>query len=636
MLLLAPGGIRKGGGGLKEKLLRLKAYIWTRGWLLDLLCSLCFFCTLVGLDGTLRFVYRGTSLTGFFSITPWGFTLAWAVMLTALTHLLPRKGRRIAMGVIGGFSCLLYLTHALLIRAKDTFFSFSILIFAGDGFKFLDASYLQVRKLVWIGFFCGVTATALSIFLVPHGKRGRASQIVSLVLVPLCILAIRLDKQQTLTDRLQIHFNIHQASILYEDFSIPNECLPLAGLYQYTFRDFCVTYGVYDKLNRVSNGDTVKALDEWYAAKVPDPDNQWTGRYKGKNLLLIQLEAIDTWMIEEEFMPNLSRLQREGLDFTQHFTPLYLDAGTFNTEMIVNTGLVSPFTGSTSSMYNRNAYPDSLAHLMTAAGYTANSFHRSGGDIYNRAEIHMNWGYAQYHSGEDMGIPGDRLDYDTELMRAYDTITAGQPFLSFIITYSAHGPYLNSIISQESFDWAAQRLPAGTSEMLIHAHAHAYETDQFIGQLYDRLEADGLLEDTVLVLYADHYDYYTLDNNLIMQQKGVQDLNFITRTPFIIYEKNSPAMKIDKVTSSYDVLPTLVNLFGLDNDGVHYVGNDIFSDNGGVAIFADYSWYDGEIYWNTLGTETPTEAILQRSAEIRQRLQMSWDTMKLNYFATTS
>ena len=106
----------------------------------------------------------------------------------------------------------------------------------------------------------------------------------------------------------------------------------------------------------------------------------------------------------------------------------------------------------------------------------------------------------------------------------------------------------------------------------------------------------------------------------------------ITRTPFIIYEKNTPAMKIDKVTSSYDVLPTLVNLFGLDNDGTHYVGNDIFSDNGGVAIFADYSWYDGETYWNALGDQAPTEAVTQRSAEIRQRLQMSWDTMKLNYF----
>lgn len=621
---------------MKQKLTSVRDYVWSRFWLRDALSSGIFFCLLLGLDFTFRYFYRGTGMTSCVSPIPCIFTLAWAVMLTALVRLLPQLGQRIAMGVTGTLFSVLYLTHALLMKAKGTFFSFSILIFAGDGFKFLDASYLQIRKLIWICFFLALAATALSVLLVPPGKRYRVSRIVSIALVPLCILAIRLNWRFNLTDRLQIHFDIHQSSILYEDFSIPNECLPLAGLYQYTFRDFCLTYGVYDKLNQVRSADTVKALDEWYASKTPDPDNQWTGRYKGKNLLLIQLEAIDTWMITEEFMPNLFRLQQEGLDFTQHYTPLYLDAGTFNTEMIVNTGLVSPFTGSTSSMYNRNAYPDSLARLMTAEGYTANSFHRSGADVYNRGEIHENWGYAKYYSGADMGIPGDRMDFDTELMRAYGEVTAGEPFFSFIITYSAHGAYKDSAISKQNYDWAARKLPAGTNEMAVHAFAHAWETDLFIGQLYDRLEADGLLDDTVLVMYADHYDYYTLDNGLVMEQKGAPDMNFATRTPFIIYEKDTPPMKITKATSSYDVLPTLVNLFGLDNDGTHYVGNDIFSDNGGCVIFADYSWYDGETYWNALGDEAPTEAIAQRNAWLRQRLQMSWDTMKLNYFARKS
>lgn len=617
---------------MKEKLLRCKNYIWSHHRLRGLLSSLCLFLTLVGLDGSLRFIYRGIGRTSVLSPIPWIFTVAWAVMLTALVRLLPQRGQRIATGILGGTATVLYLTHALLYRAKNTFFSFSILIFAGDGFKFLDASYLQVRKLVWIIFLCGITGTVLAVTLVQPGKRSRRNRLLSLALVPLCVLAINLNKQLNLTARLQIHFNIHQPSILYEDFSDPNECVLLSGLYQYTFRDFCLTYGLYDKLNRVGNSDVVKELDAWYESREPDPDNQWTGRFAGKNLLLIQLEAIDTWLIDETITPNLYRLQRESLDFTQHYTPLYLDAGTFNTEMIVNTGLVSPFTGSTSSMYNRNAYPDSLAHLMTAAGYTANAFHRSGADIYNRGEIHENWGYARYYSGLDMGIDAKELDFDTELMKAYDLMTGSQPFLSFIITYSGHGPYVDSDVSRRYYDYAASLLPAGTEEMVIHAYAHAHETDLFIGQLYDRLEADGLLENTVLVLYADHYDYYTMDDNIVMAQKEVWDKNLITRTPFFIYEKGTPGQKIDKVTSSYDVLPTLVNLFGLDNDGTRYVGNDIFSDNGGYAIFADYSWYDGETYWNALDGGAPTEAAARRNEELRQRLRMSWESMKLNYF----
>lgn len=594
-----------------------------------------FFCTLVGLDWWLRWIYLEVGVTtpaSYHSVVPWVFTIAWALMLTALVRLLPARGQRIAIRTLGYFFCALYITNALLHRAKGTFFSFSILIFAADGFKFLDLSYLQVRKLVWVGLLAGILATNLAVRLVPPGKRSVKGRIAALAVIPLCILAINLNRIQNLSDRLAIHFNIHQASLLYEDFSTPNECLPLTGLYQYTFRDFCMTYGVYDVLSRVGGSDTIEELDAWYEAKTPDADNQWTGRFAGKNVVLVQLEAIDTWMITEQFMPNLCRIQQESLDFTQNYTPLYLDAGTFNTEMIVNTGLVSPFTGSTASMYSRNAYPDSLAHLLAGEGYRARSFHRSGGDVYNRAEIHENWGYEHYYSGAEIGIPEEDLDFDTELMRAYDTMTEGDPFLTFIITYSAHGPYEGSAVSERYYDFAAGQLPADTPEMVIHAHAHAYETDLFIGALYDRLERDGLLENTVLVFYADHYDYYTLDDGLVMEQKGAADMNLATRTPFFIYEKHTRPEKIDKVVSTIDILPTLVNLLGLDCDGTRYVGNDAFSQGGGYAIFADYSWYDGETYWNSLGTEAPTEAIAARNEEIKQRLQMSWDTMRMNYF----
>lgn len=622
-------------GRLKEKLRQWKTFLESHDRLRDGLSSGVFFCTLVGLDWWLRWIYLEVGVTtpaSYHSVVPWVFTIAWALMLTALVRLLPARGQRIAIRVLGYLFCALYITNALLHRAKGTFFSFSILIFAADGFKFLDLSYLQVRKLVWVGLLAGILATNLAARLVPPGKRGVKGRIAALAVIPLCILAINLNRIHNLSDRLAIHFNIHQASLLYEDFSTPNECLPLTGLYQYTFRDFCMTYGVYDLLSRVGNNDVIEELDAWYAGKTPDPDNQWTGRFAGKNVLLVQLEAIDTWMITEQFMPNLYRIQQESLDFTQNYTPLYLDAGTFNTEMIVNTGLVSPFTGSTASMYSRNAYPDSLAHLLTEQGYRANSFHRSGGDVYNRAEIHENWGYAHYYSGEEMGIAAGDLDFDTELMRAYDTMTAEEPFLSFLITYSAHGPYEGSAVSEQYYDFAAGLLPAGTPEMVIHAHAHAYETDLFIGALYDRLEADGLLEDTVLVFYADHYDYYTLDDGIVMAQKGAADMNLATRTPFFIYEKNTAPQKVDKVISAVDILPTLVNLLGLDNDGTHYVGNDAFSDNGGYVIFADYSWYDGTTYWNSLGGDAPTETVSARNEEIKQRLQMSWNTLRTNYF----
>ena len=325
---------------MKEKILQYIEPLRSRYRLRDCLSSGVFLCTLVGLDWWLRWIYLEVGITtpaSYHSAAPWVFTIAWALLLTALVRLLPARGQRAAIRVLGYLFCALYITHALLHRAKGTFFSFSILIFAADGFKFLDPSYLQVRKLVWVGLLAGILGVGLAARLVPPGRRSVKGRLAALAVVPLCVLAINLNRIQNLSDRLAIHFNIHQASLLYEDFSTPNECLPLTGLYQYTFRDFCMTYGVYDLLSRVGNNDVIEELDAWYAAKTPDPDNRWTGRFAGKNLLLVQLEAIDTRMITEQFMPNLYRIQQESLDFTQHYTPLYLDAGTFNTEMIVNT-----------------------------------------------------------------------------------------------------------------------------------------------------------------------------------------------------------------------------------------------------------------------------------------------------------
>lgn len=606
-----------------------------RVWLRDILSSLAFFLMMLVLDCVLRSVHDGIALTKAADAVPWIFTLIWAVGLTVLIRVLPRLARRIAIGVLGAFFNLLFITNALMYRAKGNFFSFSSLIFAGDGFKFISTEYLQVNSGIWIAFAAGILLTVAAVLLAPKTRRSMKRNIVlwsvSAALVVCCFFGVYLNKKFNLSDRLAVHFDMHQASLIYDDFSDSNECLMLAGMYQYTLRDFCITYGVYDAFSRISDGEAVAELDEWYASKPEHVKNEMTGVFEGKNLILIQLEAMDTWMIDPTFTPRLYALREQSIDFTLNYTPIYLDAGTFNTEFTVNTGMVVPFTGSRASMFSRNAYPSSLANLMRGAGYSANSFHRSLPDVYNRGEVHKNWGYEKYYSGPDMGI--ERMDFDIELMRAYDTFTAGDKFFSFIITYSAHGPYKDSAVSAEYYDWAASLLPDGTPEMKIHALAHAHATDEFIGALMDRLESDGKLDNTVVALYSDHYDYYTMDTHLVKAEKGVDDNNLITRTPFFIYCKGMEPRKVDKVTAAYDVLPTLVNMFLPDADMRYFFGDDAFSDGGGYAIFADYSWFDGTTYYNVYGSEAPTPEIAARNEEIQKRLKMSWNTMRFNYFA---
>lgn len=590
---------------------------------------LLFAVDLFVLDVVFREAYKECGITEVWDKTPIMFTICWCVLLTSIALVLPGIIKKIYMIAVALVYAVLVLVHCGLSGFNGSVFSFSDIQFAGDGAAFFSMDYLYIRKMVLVTIVVYLLVAIIAVFLIPKEKYSIVRVMSSILLFGVSVGGINYVKSTIYDQELFLSWdNYQRKNAIYENFTDSNKSIMLTGLYQYTFRDFCLSFGVYDILT--SGTETIENLDEYYEQVVPDEDNQMTGVFEGKNLILIQLEAIDTWMINDICMPTLTALKGQSTDFTQHYAPMYLAAGTFNTESIVNTGLVSPFTGAKTTVYTRNSYPFSAANLFKEEGYVARSFHNSRGDVYDRDISHLNWGYEQYYSGTDMGMPD--IELDSNLISGYDLmVNSEENFFSFIVTYSGHGAYLDSTVSEMYYDQFEALLPEGTNEMIIHAYAHAYETDLFIKALIEQLERDGFLENTVLAFYSDHYNYYVLDDQLIMDQKGINDKNMIQSTAFFIYSQDIEPQEVTKVTSSIDVLPTLVNMFDLNTDGRYYTGNDAFSENGGYAIFADYSWYDGEQYWNSATDSADTEKVIQRNEEIQERLKISWDTLNSNY-----
>jgi len=365
------------------------------------------------------------------------------------------------------------------------YFSFSDVQFAGDGAAFFSLEYIYIRKIIIAVVIVSFLVSLLAAFLVPKSRYAWWRILASVVMIALSVTGISRITANITKGAFLSWDNYMRKDAIYENFTDTNECMMLTGLYQYTFRDFFLSYGIQYRF--FDFNDTVSALDAYYAGAEVDPDNEMTGAFVGKNLILIQLEAIDTWMINDICMPTLTSIQENSLDFTNYYAPMYLAAGTFNTENIVNTGLVSPFTGALNSIYTRNYYPFSLAHLMRSAGYSANSFHSQRGQVYDRETIHLNWGYETFYSGAAMGMAD--LELDSDMMSGYDLmVSPDHNFLTFIVTYSGHGAYLDSEVSRMYYDKFAELLPADTNEMVIYAYAHAYETDLFIKALMERLE----------------------------------------------------------------------------------------------------------------------------------------------------
>jgi arylsulfatase A-like enzyme len=153
-------------------------------------------------------------------------------------------------------------------------------------------------------------------------------------------------------------------------------------------------------------------------------------------------------------------------------------------------------------------------------------------------------------------------------------------------------------------------------EEYTYAISHAMETDQFVGSLVERLETDNLLEDTVLVFFTDHYGKYMTNHELLMELKGAENGDMLCETPFFIYQKGMAAQKVETISSTADILPTLANMFGLQTDYRYYDGVDIFSDAEHYVVFQGNNWYDGETYFSVEYDGTLTDEIKTRNQEV--------------------
>lgn len=592
---------------------------------------LLFALSLMLLDTGFRVIYRANLAIPVSDNVSLYMSLAWTALFCAIGFLLPKLARRIYIISVASLYTLFALVHAFFYSFNKTYLTFSSAIFAGDGAAFFDWSYFSIPKKFALLLIIVVLLAVLSALIIPKTKYNVVGIVCVVLVFASSICAVNIVKVRNFKEDGPLVWNTARTpNEVYESFSDPRTCMHMVGLYQYTFKDVSNVTGLTDLIDTLKSGSTVSLLDEYYDSKQIDPDNEMTGIFKNKNMIFIQLESIDSWMVNDIAMPFFSEMVEKSINFKNFYAPKFLAASTFNSETIANTGLITPVNSAKTSYFTDNYYPYSAANLFKEAGYTVNSFHRSNGSIYNRGRAHINWGYTKYHSCVPMKM--ENPDLDTHMMSAYDLIAPDEKYMSFIITYSGHGPYTDeSVEVSKYYDIIKPQLPNDVEDEYVYALCHAYETDQFLKALYEQLKDDGKLEDTVFVMYSDHYDHYISNKEILKKYKGGSDLNLWCNIPFIIYNEGQEPITVEKYITTFDILPTVVNLFDLNTDGRYYVGNDAFSENGGYAFFSDHSWVDESTYFNTNGGK-PTDLSVKRNEEIGERLNMNWDTVKTNYF----
>lgn len=352
------------------------------------------------------------------------------------------------------------------------------------------------------------------------------------------------------------------------------------------------------------------AILNYFANQNPSKKNEYTGKYKGKNLIFILAESFNQVAVDEKRTPTLYKLQNSGFRFENFYSPVFLS--TTGAEFQSMTGLI-PTTDTLNTWYKGdNIFPYALGNAFGSIGYTTQSYHNWSYTFYNRDKTMPTLGFPNYmacYNGIEkiMNCKADNnKTEDAEMMKKTLPIYANQedPFVTFYITMSGHSPY--AMYDDTRNREQVKNLPY-SEEAKVYL-AGQIDLDKAVETLIKDLEAKGLLDDTVICLVGDHYPY-TMDLEEFNQMSTYKrdELFEVNHSDLYIWNNDTEVTNITKTGSIIDILPTLLNLFGIDYDSRLMVGKDLLSDSEGLAIFSDMSWIsDKGRYEAKTKTFTPT------------------------------
>ncbi len=556
---------------------------------------------------------------------PMLFSISWCLLFTAFLYICPKKWKCLLSVCLTTFFAVYILgqtVHFNLFYKYLTVLDISLL---KEGTEFADTSYFHVNYSILIVCILAIVFS----FLIYRVKftEVKSSWKNFGILCGICLVCNCAPRMMIPTVDDSSAWNAsNQPGNIYQDYTNTTKALLMSGVYEYALRDVYLAYNPFKNINQ---GQIIKEIDAYVESKTEHVSNDRSGKLKDKNVIFVQLENIDNWMLTKETMPNLYGLKSESMDFTNHYATAFASGKTFNTEFIVNTGLIPQTKGSAPSyIYSRNSYPYSLPNLFKNAGYTANSYHAAAGHIYNREAVHKTFGYEKYHSNADMGM--EDWTMDSQMTNQFDVMVKSDKFMDYVITYSGHGPFRSDLKTCSTHLDEVKAYANSDDTVYLCGLAQAKETDLMIGNLVKELKDRNLYENTVLVFYADHYAYGTIDSATELKLKGTNDPNLLSNVSFFIWSKDLPAEEITKITGTMDILPTIANLFDLDADYRYFVGNDIFSDYDDYVFFQDGAILNKDHYLQTIH-DNITDQEKEQVKNADTRLQMSWDMLTTDY-----
>ena len=600
------------------------------------------------LDLTTR-IFFPTSFVSFWYIVPNLFTILWCFLFLGIVFSFKSKiGRKIYVLILV-CAMFIFLLNNVYYSMTDNFFDFSLIEMARESTSYIFDTVLKAK--IWIYLVCLVVMIfgIWVLKMIPNKKENDYKNLIVIFVLFLVFHSFIPFLYGKANNELTWNTWKNKRNV-YINFNDNNKSMAITGLYEYTCRNIYVTFF---KTKKTNNQIELNFLEEVFNNDDAKSSNEYTGIFKNKNVIFLQLEGLDSWLLTEKDTPNLYNLMNSSFNFTNHFSYYNGGGSTFNSEFAVNTGYITPLSYNQNAYtFNKNLFNYSMANMFKDAGYLVNAFHMNSKEFYSRGINYSNWGFDNYYGLKDMVNYNDNsYMLDTELINNdtfYDLMFhSDKRFVDYIITYSPHMPFNQSkgvcklildkeketSLDSEKSEESIQQVELTEEEC---ARLQANETDKMIGLLIQALRDNNLYDNTVLVVFTDHY-LYTLDDMTILDKYKKTDNNLINHTPFFIWSSNIKMKEIKEVTSQLSILPTVLNLFGIDYNSNYYIGTDALSnDYKGIVLFSDASWYDGNVYVDggmvTNNQHISSEDLERKNSYIDYIIKKNDLVLKYDYF----
>ena len=603
------------------------------------------------------------------------FSIPIAIILNILSSTFKPKANKIITNTITIFIAVLFGAQIVYYSMYESILSFYSILNGGQVTEFMDVIFDMILRN-WYGILLFILPIVILIVLhkkkvIDFEKKNLKETVIKMgtvILVQIvAILCVNFIKPNDIYSNKNLYYNTHVPKLTAQRMGFLTAMRKDFQRFAFGFEEkLTVNTSVKNSKDASENecnvtdidfgtlieneeDETIKEMHEYFRNQEPSKKNEYTGMFEGKNLIVLVAESFSTLAIREDLTPNLYKLYNEGFKFENFYTPVF-PVSTADGEYITDTSLIPKEGVWSFKEIVGNYMPYSYANAFEKLGYSSNAYHNHTATYYERDKYINTMGYDSYLA-VGTGLE-DRMDTSKWPNSDYEMIDVtvndyinNDKFLAYYMTVSGHLNYTRSGNCMVYRNWdLVKNLPY--SDKAKSYLATNIELDKAVGELINKLQLAGKLEDTVIVISGDHYPYgLTLDEINELSTYERDDTFEKYRMPLLIWSGSmEEPINVEKIGSSLDILPTVLNLFGVEYDSRLLIGRDILSDVDPLVIFADRSFITDKGRYNSItgqfipneGVQVEEEYVQEINNIIYRKYQMSRLILEKDYYRTIS